>query len=266
MQKLRNLRLAVRLGVAFGALALGCSSSPSSRSSRRTTSSTKVDALAVDVPQYTALVDGIAARLPEEAHLPVEHLYVHDGDLRPRTRSPASSRSSPEADEAAFAAHGRGARPPPATPRRVQAVDGVKQLQSRLRRATSTAVAQGDRGSRASETVDGVEERVGRARSTLEQIVPTHEALEAAWPRAPRATLTYAAGEGEKAARRDRGDEALDPDRRAPQRARRARARGPHHALGHAPGARLQQRLESLNDHCLDGARRPASRPAPTAT
>ena len=54
MQKLRNLRLAVRLGVAFGALALGLLvvSVVAFRSTRRP--GTKVDALAVDVPAVHA--------------------------------------------------------------------------------------------------------------------------------------------------------------------------------------------------------------------
>ena len=60
MQKLRNLPLAVRLGGAFGALALGLL--VVSLVAFRSTDNlqTKVDALAVDVPQYTALVDGVA--------------------------------------------------------------------------------------------------------------------------------------------------------------------------------------------------------------
>jgi phosphoglycerate-specific signal transduction histidine kinase len=71
MQKLRNLPLAARLGVAFGALALGLIvvSFVAFRSTDNLNS--KVDELASDVPQYTAVVDGIAARLPEETHATV---------------------------------------------------------------------------------------------------------------------------------------------------------------------------------------------------
>src|SRR4029078_4917163 len=81
MQRLRNLRLAVRLGIAFGALGLGLLVVSVVAFKSTGNLDTKVQALAVDVPQYTAVVDGIAARMPEEGHLVAQHLYVYDGDL-----------------------------------------------------------------------------------------------------------------------------------------------------------------------------------------
>ena len=128
MQKLRNLPLAARLGVAFGALAVGLLVVTVVAFRATDGLGSKVDALAVDVPKYTELVDGIAARLPEEAHLTVRHLYVFDGDLKAQDEVAAQFEKLVERDEDAFAGMvqvlsttGDAAS--------IEAADDVKQLQ-----------------------------------------------------------------------------------------------------------------------------------------
>jgi hypothetical protein len=64
MQKLRNLPLAARLGIAFGALALGLLIVTLVAIRSTDGLKGKMGELSVDVPQYTATVDGIAARVP----------------------------------------------------------------------------------------------------------------------------------------------------------------------------------------------------------
>jgi methyl-accepting chemotaxis protein len=196
MQKLRNLPLAARLGVAFGALALGLIvvSFVAFRSTDNLNS--KVDELAGDVPQYTAVVDGIAARLPEEAHATVEHLYVYDGDLAAQDKIAAEFEELAKADESAFTAmvDVLSATDDPET---AEAADGVKQLEASYLEYLGS-IRKAIKVSR-QETVDGVEERVGSRTLYLKQIVPAHETLAAAVAETSKGTLDYAAGEGEDA-------------------------------------------------------------------
>jgi methyl-accepting chemotaxis protein len=103
IQRLRNLPLAARLGVAFGALALGLLVVALVAFRATDGLRANVDALAVDVPDYTATVDGLAARLPEEAHLTVRHLYEFDGDLKAQDEVEAEFEKRAKADEAALA-------------------------------------------------------------------------------------------------------------------------------------------------------------------
>ena len=102
MQKLRNLRLAARLGVAFGALALGLLVVSLVAFVSTADLTDKVDSLADDVPAFTDTVDGVAARLPEEAHLLAQHLYVHDGDLAEQDDLAAQFDALAKQDEQAF--------------------------------------------------------------------------------------------------------------------------------------------------------------------
>src|SRR5215218_3035623 len=104
MHKLRNLRLAARLGIAFGALAVGLLVVSIVAFKSTDNLKTKVRSLSVEVPQYTAMVDGLAARLPEEAHAATEHLYVYDGDLKAQDDVAAEFESLAKADAAALAA------------------------------------------------------------------------------------------------------------------------------------------------------------------
>jgi len=196
MQKLRNLPLAARLGVAFGALALGLL--VVSLVAFRSTAGldTKVRALAVDVPEYTALVGGIAARLPEEAHLVVEHLYVFDGDVKAQDKVAAQFEKSAKADERALTAMADvlSAENDSASAR---AADGIEQLQTSYLRYLDAARKAIERSRQ--ETIDAVAERVGSRNIYLKQIAPMHDALEAGVAETAGGTLAYAAGEGEAA-------------------------------------------------------------------
>src|SRR3954452_20515950 len=81
MQRLRSLRLAVRLGIAFGAPALGLVAVSVVAFKLTEDLGTRVDVLAVNEPRYTAAVDGLATRMPREGELMANHLYVFDRDL-----------------------------------------------------------------------------------------------------------------------------------------------------------------------------------------
>src|SRR5215207_9360477 len=106
MQKLRNLPLAARLGVAFGALALGLLFVSFVSFRATDTLNERVEELSVEVPEYTSIVQGMAARLPEEAHLTVRHLYVFDGELENQDKVAAEFEKLAKADEAALATMG----------------------------------------------------------------------------------------------------------------------------------------------------------------
>ena len=127
MQKIRNLRLAVRLGIAFGALGLGLLVVSVVAFKSTGNLDTKVKALAVDVPQYTAVVDGIAARMPQEGHLLAQHLYVYDGDLKAQDAVAKQFEALAAQDEKAFEGMLAvlGNAPDPETQ---AAADGVKKL------------------------------------------------------------------------------------------------------------------------------------------
>src|SRR5688572_19042361 len=157
MNKLRNLRLTARLGIAFGTLALGLLVVTIVAFQSTDNLDTKVTALAVDVPQYTAMVDGIAARLPEEAHAAVEHLYVYDGDVKAQDEIAAEFEALAKADTAALAGMVKALSVAPDAETR-KAADGVKKLQASylgylgmIRKAMKVSRR---------ETVDGVEDRV----------------------------------------------------------------------------------------------------------
>jgi hypothetical protein len=196
MQKLRNLRLAARLGIAFGALALGLLVVSMVAFSSTNGLKTKVDSLAVEVPQYTATVDGIAARTPDEAHAATEHLYVYDGDLKAQDETAAAFEEMAKADEAAFAGLVRTLSAADDAASR-EAADGVKQLQTSYMAYLDT-IRKAMKVSR-QETVDGVEERDASRAMYIEQIVPAHDAIGAAVGETSKGALAFAAGEGKKA-------------------------------------------------------------------
>ena len=196
MQKLRNLRLAVRLGVAFGALGLGLLVVSVVAFKSTGNLDTKVKALAVDVPQYTAIVDGIAARMPQEGHLVAQHLYVYDGDLKTQDATAKRFEALAVQDEKAFegmiAVLGNA---PDAETR--AAADEIKKLRDGY-------VAMLDLSRKAieasrKETVANVEERVASRALYTEQLLKLQEQIGAGVAASSKGTLTYAAGEGEKA-------------------------------------------------------------------
>ena len=248
MQKLRNLRLAARLGIAFGTLALGLLVVSVVAFHSTDNLNTKVSALAGEVPRYTALVDGVAARLPEEAHAAAEHLYVHDGDLNAQDAVAAEFERSAAADSAAFADMVKVLSAAGDAETR-RAADGVKQLRDSYLRYLD--LVRGAMKVSRQETVDGVEDRVESRAIYTKEIVPVHEALAKGVAENSKGTVAYAAGEGEKAA------DAIDSTKRSilivaiisglvalvlAIVTTRSVTRPVHE---------LNDRLESLNAHCL---------------
>ena len=196
MQRLRNLRLAVRLGIAFGALGLGLLVVSVVAFKSTGNLDTKVQALAVDVPQYTAVVDGIAARMPEEGHLVAQHLYVYDGDLAAQDKVAKQFETLAAQDEKSFAAMlaALGNAPDPETR---AAADGVKKLQAGYVGLLNLS-RQAIKASR-EETVNNVEERDGSRTLYTSQILKLQKQIGAGVAASSKGTLTYAAGEGQKA-------------------------------------------------------------------
>jgi len=196
MQKLRNLPLAARLGVAFGALALGLLIVSLVAFRATDTLHERVDELAVDVPEFNALVQGVASRLPEEAHMTVRHLYVFDGELENQDEVAAEFERLAKADEAALAAMVEVTSTSD-DPERAEAAAGVGQLQKSYLgylEATRKTIAVSRQ-----ETVDEVEERVQSREAYLEQLDPMHDKLSAIVAEHSKGTVAYAAAEGEEA-------------------------------------------------------------------
>jgi methyl-accepting chemotaxis protein len=196
MQRVRNLRLAVRLGIAFGALALGLLVVSVVAFKSTANLDTKVHGLAVDVPQYTATVDGIAARMPDEGHLVAQHLYVYDGDLAAQDKVAKQFEVEAAQDEKAFAGMLTvlNNADDPATR---SAADGVKKLRDGYigllnlsRKAIETS---------RKETVGNVEERTASRTLYTQQLLKLQSQIGAAVAASSKGTLAYAAGEGQKA-------------------------------------------------------------------
>ena len=196
MQMLRNLRLAARLGVAFGALALGLLVVSVVAFSATDGLTTQVDSLADDVPRYTATVDGIAIRLPEEAHLLAQHLYVHDGDLAAQDEVAAEFGRLAAADDAAFGDM-IGTLEATRDATSSAAADDARQL----RRAHAAFIADARRALKASrqETVDRVEDRVESRALYTDQILPAHRTLLSAVGENAKGAVAFAAAEGDEA-------------------------------------------------------------------
>ncbi len=197
MQMLRNLRLAARLGVAFGALALGL--------------------LVVSVVAFSA-TDGLddagrlarrrrapvhrdrgrhrRSALPEEAHLLAQHLYVHDGDLAAQDEVAAEFGRLAAADDAAFGdmigtleatrdatSRGRG--------RRQAAAPGARRVHRR--RPQGAQARRARRRSTASRTASS------RAPSTPTRSSPRTARSLAAVGENAKGTVAFAAAEGDEA-------------------------------------------------------------------
>jgi methyl-accepting chemotaxis protein len=196
MQRLRNLRLAVRLGIAFGALALGLLVVSVVAFKSTGNLDTKVHGLAVDVPQYTATVDGIAARMPEEGQLVAQHLYVYDGDLASQDKVAKQFDALAAQDEKAF--EGMIAVLSQAQdPETKAAADGVK----KLREGYMALVGLSKKAIQASrqETVSGAEERTTSRTLYTQQILKLQKQIGAGVAASSKGVIGYSAGEGKKA-------------------------------------------------------------------
>jgi methyl-accepting chemotaxis protein len=196
MQKLRNLPLAARLGIAFGTLALGLLFVSLVAFRATATFDERLEELSKEVPEYSALVEGVAARLPEEAHLTARHLYVFDGDVEAQDEVAAEFEKLAEEDAAALSAM-VDTLSSSDDPEMAEAGQGVRELQTSYMGfldATRKTLAISRQ-----ETVDEVEERVESREAYLEQLAPTHEALSRAVSETLQATAAYAAAEGDEA-------------------------------------------------------------------
>ena len=184
------------------------------------------------MPQYTAIVDGIAARMPQEGHLLAQHLYVHDGDVKTQDATAKRFEALAVQDEKAF--EGMIAVLSDAPDAETQAAAaGIKKLRDGYVAMLSLS-RKAIEASR-KETVANVDERVASRALYTEQLLKLQEQIGAGVAASSKGTLTYAAGEGEKAS------EAIAATKREILIAAilsvlvARRARHHHHALGHAP-------------------------------
>ena len=173
MQKLRNLPLAVSLGAAFGALALGLLivSAVAFRSTDGL--DTKIRSLAKSAA-YTALVDGIAARVPDEGERVAQHCTSTTAISPSRTRSPGRS--------PACGGEHEGVRRHARRPRRRQdaetraAAEGVRKLRAGYEQfaASSRKALELSR----EETVTADAERAGSRELYTQQLIPMAKKLD----------------------------------------------------------------------------------------
>ena len=249
MQKLRNLRLAVRLGVAFGALALGLLIVTLVALSSTGNLKTGVGALAVDVPAYSALVGTLEANVPEGAHLATEHLYVHDGDLQTQDEIAQRFEELAQGGTATTAAMVKTLSESPDADRRA-AAEGSRALQATYAEYVATARKAIELSRQ--ETLDEVEERDGSRTIYTGRLAELGTTLTAMVDATAKAAADYANGEGEKA-----GD-AIGSTQRSIVVVALLSALA---ALALAvwvtrsvtrPVRALSTRLQSLNDHCLE--------------
>ena len=129
------------------------------------------------MPKLTALVNGIAARLPEENHLAARHLYVSDGDLKAQDATAVEFEQLAKADEAAFPALIK-ALSAGKTEEVRNSVGEVKELQKAY-----LGYLDGMRKMLAvsrQETVAEVEDRVQSRTLYTEQLAPAHTKLAGA--------------------------------------------------------------------------------------
>ena len=180
MHMLLNLRLAARLGIAFGVLALGLLVVAVVAFQSTDRLGADVDALATDVPRSTAVVEGLAARLPEEAHLLAQHLYVHDGDLAAQDKVATQFERLARADLAAL-----------------ETMRGVAELRAGHDELLALMREAIDRSRQ--ETVDAVEDRLGSRELYTEEVLPLHAEVAAAVAASSERARAYAAAEGRRA-------------------------------------------------------------------
>ena len=264
MQKLRNLRLAVRLGIAFGALGLGLLVVSVVAFKSTGNLDTKVKALAVDVPAVHR-----DRRRHRRAHAPGVPPR-RAAPLRPRRRPQGPGRGrqavrgARRAGREGLRGHARDPRRRRRTPRR-----GPRPTASRsCATATSGCSASRARRSRPRARRPSRTSRSAspRARCTRSRSSSCRSRSAPASRRAPRAPLAYAAGEGKKAS------DAIAATKRAiliaallsvldRARARRSSSR----ARSRAPCTSSSSGW-SRSTSAISRRSRPAWRPAPTVT
>jgi methyl-accepting chemotaxis protein len=168
MSRFNNLRLAYRLGLAFGAMVLALvviGAISVSKISALNAGATKLSDHAMVSQQH---VLDIQAGVQRSAYLTVSHLYVHDGDLPAQDEVAKEMAAITRAGDAQLAGLKKSSDDPAATP-----------LIARLQAARSRFVADYKTAVRRSreETVRNVEARAGSRDFYSEQLVPASEAV-----------------------------------------------------------------------------------------
>ena len=166
MKALMNLRLGVRLGIAFGAIGLaliivsGMSLSALSALNNDTETITSRDNAALEE------IANIGARIEANANATTQHLYVHDGDLEAQdaiAKEIAERKTAIGEEVAQLEKH-------IATPEAKRALHVFTATRKGFVAAFDDALVRSRE-----ETVDGVEERTGSRAVYLEQVVPALE-------------------------------------------------------------------------------------------
>jgi methyl-accepting chemotaxis protein len=171
MQLLRNLPLAARLGVAFGALAVGLVVVAVTALVSVARLDTHVDTLANTHLGTTRLVTDMGQRVESVAHMVVQHLYVRDGDLPAQDEVQAEIAKLQEAND-------RDGRTAAAL---VKSVGGeATRTIAAFDDAEAKFVAEYREALKLSrqETVDAVEERDGSRTQYTDQVLPALDAVE----------------------------------------------------------------------------------------
>jgi methyl-accepting chemotaxis protein len=246
MQTFRNLRLAVRLGVAFGALAAGLLIVAAVAFVSAGQNQSALESLSREDVTALELVADLGERSESIAHKTAQHLYVADGDLEAQDAlqdeiEALRAQNSTAGEQLAGII--RAAHP--------EAVTEVDEYAA----ARNAFVGQWKKALELSrqETVDGVDEREGSRTAYTEQVVPALTTLEK-----DSDALQKAIGESADHAASAAIDGAATDKRTIAIVALLALAV----AIGLAvfitrsvtrPVHALRGRLDSLNDHCLTG-------------
>ena len=172
MHFLRNLPLAARLGVAFGALALGLVVVALTAVVSVGRLDAQADELASARLRATRLVGGISERIHANGHKVVQHLYVRDGDLRAQDAIQAEIEAAAATNERdGKALHGilRATDPADADAR----IDAWETAEHRFIDVYTVALEASRR-----ETVAGAENRDGSRTQYTEEVLPALAATE----------------------------------------------------------------------------------------
>jgi nitrogen fixation/metabolism regulation signal transduction histidine kinase len=171
MQKLRNLRLAVRLGIAFGALALGVAIVATVAFISADSTQSSIESLVHRSVRSTAIVSDMETRSHDIAHGVSQHLYVYDGDITQEDEVQKDIVSLRDANTKDFAELTKLAQNTPAA----DELAAYSTARDGFRAAYLKAVELSRK-----ETLAGVENRDGSRTVYLEQVVPRLEKLEGA--------------------------------------------------------------------------------------
>jgi methyl-accepting chemotaxis protein len=171
MKLLRNLPLAARLGVAFGALGLGLLVVALTAIVSVGRMDAQADSLASDHLRSTELVGGIGERVEGVSHDVVEHLYVYDGDLEAQDERQASIEQAEQDTARDLGALARLAKATDAVS--IDRVEALQRAEDALAAASSKELSTSRH-----ETVAEAENRDGSRGQYLEIVTPAIAAVE----------------------------------------------------------------------------------------